>query len=60
MQKMERLKLICLQYAAATQWLVSSSIEIAEPSELGKESKFRASSKALKFTENATVTESVL
>ncbi|XP_057515488.1 gamma-tubulin complex component 2 isoform X2 [Amaranthus tricolor] len=60
LKKMERLKLICLQYAAATQWLVSSSIEIAEPSELGKESKFRTSSKALKFTENANVTESVL
>ncbi|XP_019104417.1 gamma-tubulin complex component 2 isoform X2 [Beta vulgaris subsp. vulgaris] len=61
LKKMEKLKLICLQYAAATQWLISSSIEIAEPlPSLGKESKYRTSSKALKFTENATVTDSIL
>lgn len=28
LQKMERLKLICLQYAAASQWLITSSIDI--------------------------------
>lgn len=61
LKKMEKLKLICLQYAAATQWLISSSIEIAEPQlGSGKESKFRTSSKALKFIENATVTDSIL
>uniref|UniRef100_A0A7C9EU04 Gamma-tubulin complex component n=1 Tax=Opuntia streptacantha TaxID=393608 RepID=A0A7C9EU04_OPUST len=61
LKKMERLKLICLQYAAATQWLVSSSVEITEPVlRSGRESVFRSSSKALKFTENATVTDSIL
>ncbi|XP_021772290.1 gamma-tubulin complex component 2-like [Chenopodium quinoa] len=60
LKKMEKLKLICLQYAAATQWLISSSIEITEPqSGLGKESKFRTSSKSLKFIENASVTDSI-
>ncbi|XP_028117699.1 gamma-tubulin complex component 2-like, partial [Camellia sinensis] len=28
LKKVERLKSICLQYAAATQWLISSSIDI--------------------------------
>ena len=31
MQKVERLKSMCLQYAAATQWLISSSIELHNP-----------------------------
>ncbi|XP_074292380.1 gamma-tubulin complex component 2 [Silene latifolia] len=52
LKKMEKLKLICLQYAAATQWLISSSIEITKPPS-GR------SSKALKFTENAGVTDAV-
>ncbi|KAJ8450525.1 hypothetical protein Cgig2_020162 [Carnegiea gigantea] len=61
LKKMERLKLICLQYAAATQWLISSSVEITEPVlGSGRESVFRSSSKTLKFTENATVTDSIL
>ncbi|KNA05950.1 hypothetical protein SOVF_185590 isoform A [Spinacia oleracea] len=61
LKKMEKLKLICLQYAAATQWLISSSIEIVEPqSGSGKELKCRTSSKALKFTKNASVTDSIL
>lgn len=28
MQKVEKLKSICLQYAAATQWLITSAIDI--------------------------------
>ncbi|KAL2941477.1 Gamma-tubulin complex component 2 [Bienertia sinuspersici] len=61
LKKMEKLKLICIRYAAATQWLISSSIEVADPqSGSGKGSKFRTSTKALKFTENAAVTDSVL
>ncbi|KAL9232407.1 hypothetical protein vseg_007522 [Gypsophila vaccaria] len=52
LKKMEKLKLICLQYAAATQWLISSSIELTVSSS-------GTSSKALKFTENAAVTDSV-
>ncbi|XP_021734335.1 gamma-tubulin complex component 2-like [Chenopodium quinoa] len=57
LKKMEKLKLICLQYAAATQWLISSSIEIAEPQ--SKELKCRTSSKSLKFIKNASVTDSI-
>ncbi|KAF5944137.1 hypothetical protein HYC85_018214 [Camellia sinensis] len=65
--KVERLKSICLQYAAATQWLISSSIDIPKldttSSEKFKQMKIRkpSSSQALKLaTENAAVTDSVL
>ncbi|KAF2286406.1 hypothetical protein GH714_016755 [Hevea brasiliensis] len=37
LKKVERLKLVCLQYAAASQWLISSSIDIPkleEPSDV--------------------------
>ncbi|KAL8171878.1 hypothetical protein V2J09_023682 [Rumex salicifolius] len=30
-KKVEKLKMICLQYAAASQWLISSSVDIAKP-----------------------------
>ncbi|CAL0302822.1 unnamed protein product [Lupinus luteus] len=33
LKKVERLKSMCLQYAATTQWLISSSIEIHSPEE---------------------------
>ncbi|KAI9120092.1 hypothetical protein K1719_009061 [Acacia pycnantha] len=32
-RKVERLKSMCLQYSAATQWLISSSIKIHSPEE---------------------------
>ncbi|XP_028127483.1 gamma-tubulin complex component 2-like isoform X2 [Camellia sinensis] len=67
LKKVERLKSICLQYAAATQWLISSSIDIPKldttSSEKFKQMKIRkpSSSQALKLaTENAAVTDSVL
>ncbi|XP_052186316.1 gamma-tubulin complex component 2 isoform X2 [Diospyros lotus] len=70
LKKVERLKSICLQYAAATQWVISSSIDIPKidtPSDgsLGMEKirhlKIRHPSHTLKFAaENATVTESIL
>ena len=69
-QKVERLKSICLQYAAATQWLISSSIDspkIGTPSDssLGmeklKQLKIRNPPQAMKLaTENAQVTDSIL
>ncbi|KAE8650096.1 gamma-tubulin complex component 2 [Cucumis sativus] len=33
LKKVERLKLLCLQYAAATQWLISSSIDVCKSEE---------------------------
>lgn len=70
LKKVERLKSICLQYAAATQWLVSSSIDITtiDTSSNGsrgmeklKQLKLRKPSHALKLdSENASVTDSIL
>ncbi|XP_048226001.1 gamma-tubulin complex component 2 isoform X2 [Ricinus communis] len=70
LKKVERLKSLCLQYAAATQWLISSSIDIPkleEPSDVSfrsEKSKKRISrvpSQALKMTTGVTtVTESIL
>ncbi|GFZ14546.1 Spc97 / Spc98 family of spindle pole body (SBP) component [Actinidia rufa] len=70
LKKVERLKSICLQYAAATQWLISSSIDIPKigtPSNgsLGmeklKQLKIRNPPQAMKLaTENAQVTDSIL
>ncbi|XP_028777273.1 gamma-tubulin complex component 2 [Neltuma alba] len=70
LKKVERLKSMCLQYAAATQWLISSSIKIHNPEEaidgstgLGKANQLKSGklSQALKSTtRSATVTESVL
>ena len=70
MQKVEKLKSICLQYAAATQWLISSSIEIPKtgtPSDdaLGmkklKRLKIRKPAPTLKLaSENASVFGSIL
>ncbi|KAF7143680.1 hypothetical protein RHSIM_Rhsim05G0167600 [Rhododendron simsii] len=70
LKKVERLKSICLQYAAATQWLVSSSIDITKidtssDGALGmeklKQLKLRKPSQALKVdAENASVTDSIL
>ncbi|KAK6911764.1 Gamma tubulin complex component, C-terminal [Dillenia turbinata] len=68
-EKVERLKSICLQYAAATQWLISSSIEIVKPedmtdgslgSEKYKQGKTRKLSQVLKLSpSNLTVNESI-
>lgn len=66
LQKVERLKSMCLQYAAATQWLISSSIVIRNPEEsvdgsIAKRSKSGKLSQVLKSTtRNAAVTEAVL
>lgn len=70
MQKVERLKSLCLQYAAATQWLISSSIDLPkleEPSdglpgsEKFKQLKLRSLSQVQKvMIRDATVTESIL
>lgn len=69
-QKVEKLKSLCLQYAAATQWLISSSIDITnleQPvdgslvSEKPKQSKSRIPSQTLKLSSsNTNVTESIL
>lgn len=69
-QKVEKLKSLCLQYAAATQWLISSSIDvpnIEEPSdgslvsEKTKQYKSRSTSQSLKLSSsNTNVTESIL
>lgn len=69
LKKVESLKLLCLQYAAATQWLISSSIDV--PSlvdfdgslvpEKPKPSKSRTPSQALKLSSsNKTVADSIL
>ncbi|KAH9658447.1 gamma-tubulin complex component 2 [Citrus sinensis] len=68
--KVERLKSLCLQYAAATQWLISSSIDLPkleEPSdgfsgsEKFKRLKLRSLSQVQKvMIRDATVTESIL
>lgn len=70
MQKVEKLKSLCLQYAAATQWLISSSIDIPKLDDssdglLGSEKlkplKLRSPSQAQKvMIKDPTVTESVL
>lgn len=69
-QKMEKLKSICLQYAAVTQWLITSSIDIpkgetqSEAAGEAKKSKLvkrRASSLKLKLaTEDKSVIEPIL
>lgn len=51
LKKVEKLKSVCLQYAAATQWLISSSIDIPKPEAPSQPSKL--------ITGNATVTDSV-
>ncbi|KAH0888393.1 hypothetical protein HID58_050822, partial [Brassica napus] len=48
LKKMEKLKSVCLQYAAATQWLISSSIDINSQSHSQKT-----------MIRDATVTESI-
>ncbi|KAG2696958.1 hypothetical protein I3760_07G084600 [Carya illinoinensis] len=63
LKKVERLKSLCLQYAAATQWLVSSSIDIPklDESSHGSLGNSRSPSRALKLsTRNAAVTDSIL
>ncbi|KAG4917918.1 hypothetical protein JHK85_056199 [Glycine max] len=65
-QKVERLKSMCLQYAAATQWLISSSIELHNPEEpidesIGLNKAKGKSGQVLKSTtRNVAVTDSVL
>ncbi|KAI4305390.1 hypothetical protein L6164_028760 [Bauhinia variegata] len=70
LKKVEKLKSMCLQYAAATQWLISSSIKIHSPEEpiddsIGtkktKQWKSGKLSQVLKSTtRDAAVTDSVL
>lgn len=70
LQKVERLKLICLQYAAAIQRLISSTSDIATNGasdssltvmEKYKELKLRTRSQELKLApENANFVESIL
>ncbi|XP_012067054.1 gamma-tubulin complex component 2 isoform X2 [Jatropha curcas] len=67
LKKVEKLKSLCLQYAAATQWLISSSVDIPkleEPIDVPQKSRqwrSRSPSQALKMaTRNTTVTESIL
>ena len=66
MQKVERLKSMCLQYAAATQWLISSSIELHNPVEPIDDSKglnkakWKSGQVLKSTTRNVAVTDSVL
>ncbi|KAF3454263.1 hypothetical protein FNV43_RR04710 [Rhamnella rubrinervis] len=70
LKKVEKLKSLCLQYAAATQWLISSSIDIPSleeavdgslVSEKPKQSKSRIPSQMLKLSSsNTNVTDSIL
>ncbi|MBA0733958.1 hypothetical protein Gogos_017919, partial [Gossypium gossypioides] len=66
----EKLKSLCLQYAAATQWLISSSIDIPKLDEQSdssvgsgksKQWKLKNPSQAQKaMTRNSAVTDSIL
>eukprot|EP00262_Sarcandra_glabra_P005396 TRINITY_DN16927_c0_g1_i2.p1 TRINITY_DN16927_c0_g1~~TRINITY_DN16927_c0_g1_i2.p1 ORF type:complete len:676 (-),score=109.98 TRINITY_DN16927_c0_g1_i2:217-2073(-) len=69
LKKVEKLKSICLQYAAASQWLIPScyipKLEIANDDSFGMEKskprKLRQRSQALKLSaENTMVTDSVM
>ncbi|KAB1203437.1 Gamma-tubulin complex component 2 [Morella rubra] len=63
LKKVERLKSLCLQYAAATQWLVSSSIDIPKLDESSVVSvgNSKGPSRAVKLTtRNVVVTDSIL
>ncbi|KAK4785853.1 hypothetical protein SAY86_002542 [Trapa natans] len=70
LKKMERLKILCLQYSAAAQWLISSSLDIPKLGESSdnlhrtiksKPGKSRGPSEGLMFaTKNVTVTDSIL
>ncbi|BBH07167.1 Spc97 / Spc98 family of spindle pole body component [Prunus dulcis] len=68
-EKVERLKSLCLQYAAATQWLISSSIDVPSlvesdgslVSEKPRQSKSRRPYQPLKLSSsNKTVADSIL
>ncbi|KAL5565818.1 hypothetical protein UlMin_028982 [Ulmus minor] len=71
LKKVERLKSLCLQYAAATQWLIASSIDIPSLEEVSvdgsnvlekvKQSKSQNPTQALKLSSsNTNVTDSIL
>ncbi|WJX91821.1 Gamma-tubulin complex component 2 [Trifolium repens] len=64
LKKVERLKSMCLQYAAATQWLISSSIVFHSPDEPKVDSIGAKQSKSgqvrKSITRNVAVTESIL
>ncbi|CAN1769618.1 Gamma-tubulin complex component 2 [Linum perenne] len=68
LKKVDRLKSLCLQYAAATQWLISSSIDIVDEgsnamqrSERMKQGKSRSQSLPLRtLKQNTAVTDSIL
>ncbi|OMO53992.1 Spc97/Spc98 [Corchorus olitorius] len=70
LKKVEKLKSLCLQYAAATQWLISLSIDIPKleeesDSSLGskksKQGRSRNPSQPQKvITKNSAVTDSIL
>ncbi|XP_027906084.1 gamma-tubulin complex component 2 isoform X2 [Vigna unguiculata] len=65
LKKVEKLKSMCLQYSAATQWLISSSIDLGDSEEpidsVGLNKAKRKSGQVLKSTtKNVAVTDSVL
>ncbi|KAI9157404.1 hypothetical protein LWI28_021980 [Acer negundo] len=70
LKKVEKLKSLCLQYAAATQWLISSSIDITKLEEPSNSSSASQKLKQLRLknpsrvqkaiTRDAAVTDSIL
>ncbi|KAK7256170.1 hypothetical protein RIF29_29607 [Crotalaria pallida] len=69
LKKVEKLKSMCLQYAATTQWLISSSIEIQSPEEpidgsiglnKAKQKKSGSLPQVLKSTGSAAMMDSIL
>ncbi|CAJ1949694.1 unnamed protein product [Sphenostylis stenocarpa] len=66
LKKVERLKSMCLQYSAATQWLISSSIELRNSEEPVVDSvalnkaKWKSGQVLKSTTRNVAVTDSVL
>ncbi|GAB2287127.1 Gamma-tubulin complex component 2 [Dionaea muscipula] len=60
-EKVERLKQICLQYAATAQRLISSSVDSAKPAvSSDEESTLRNSLQSLKLSSGNKITDSIL
>ncbi|KAH7571289.1 hypothetical protein JRO89_XS04G0015700 [Xanthoceras sorbifolium] len=60
LKKVEKLKSLCLQYAAATQWLISSSIDITKLEEPSDSSSASQKFKQLRLKSTARVQKAII
>ncbi|KAL5767132.1 hypothetical protein ACOSQ2_013915 [Xanthoceras sorbifolium] len=60
LKKVEKLKSLCLQYAAATQWLISSSIDITKLEEPSDSSSTSQKFKQLRLKSSARVQKAII